>query len=138
MRLPSFKRLFSTDFPQDYRALVDLMSVSINSGFESLYEALNKKLTLKDNLACTEKTVDITVDASGFPKTKTVVTLDTTGLRVESVVVSRVLTSTNSAVYLTSAPFVSFTQENNTIIINHVTGLSSEISYKMRIIAFAN
>ena len=49
MKLPLFRRLFKTDFKQEFQELVDQLSVSINVGIENLYDALNRKLSLRDN-----------------------------------------------------------------------------------------
>lgn len=138
MKLPSYKRLIDTDFKPEERNLIQQLAGTLNIGIETLYQALNKNLNLQDNISCTVKNVDVIVDASGNPKTKTSFTLDTTNLKVESLLVSRAQNITTTTSYPTTAPFVSFTQENNSIVLNNVTGIQANNLYRLRLIAFAN
>jgi len=68
MKLGSFKRLMKQDYDSTFQPLVEKLSFSINSAIESLFDALNKKLTLKDNFSATVKTFDVRVDATGAPQ----------------------------------------------------------------------
>jgi len=135
MRLPSFKRLIRTDFKQEFQALVDQLSVSINVGIENIYDALNRKLTLRDNIACTVKEIDVKVDEAGTPSTTTQFQMDISN-RLDGIVVISALNQTTSSMYPTSGIFISWTQTQTGILINNITGLQSEQTYRLKIVAF--
>lgn len=134
-KLPSFKRLFKSDYPTDQQNLVETLSSSLNIGIESLYEALNKKLTFKDNFLGSTKEVLLEVGISGEPKITTGFSLDGLTTPIEGLMVVRAENLTNSSVYPTSGVFVSYTQSGGSIIINHVTGLQANNKYKLKVIA---
>lgn len=135
MKLPLFRRLFKTDFRQEFQDLVDQLSVSINVGIENLYDALNRKLSLRDNILCTVKELDITANADGTPTTTSIIQLDIAG-RIDGVVVLSALNITNANIYPTSGVFVSWTQTQNGILINNITGLPAGQRFKVKMVAF--
>lgn len=139
MKLPNFKKLFKQDYAKEYQELVDKLAESLNGGIETLYGALNKKLSLGDNLACIIKDVDIIVNSSGEPTTSTGFAIDT-NQRVQILEVGRADNLTNTASYPTGGIFITWTQgtnlTTNAIIINHVTGLITGNKYRLRIVAW--
>jgi len=135
MKLPSFRRLFTQDYPKEYQKLVDTLSVSLNNGIEVLYNALNNQLTLRDNLKTTVRDVTVTVNGSGLPTQGGTFTLDFDGL-VDGVIVISALNQVNPVIYPTSAPFITGQQSNKSFIINNITGLQAGQSYTLRIVAF--
>ena len=66
MKLPNFRRIITGDYEEEYTELVDTLSVSINQGITSLYDALNKKVSLKYNILCTTKDITVQVDQQGY------------------------------------------------------------------------
>jgi hypothetical protein len=136
MKLPNFKRILSTDFQDEYKGLVNKLAVSINDGLESVYNALNKRLTLKDNIQCTVKSVQISVNSNGIPSTTTTFQVDVPNTKVEGCMVISAINQTNPGTYPTAGVFVSFTQLENNIRIDHVTGLQANASYSLKIVAF--
>lgn len=134
MRLQSFKRLFRNDFKPEEQDLIEKLSVTINIGFELLYEALNKKLTLSDNFLATEVDMTVELDSSGIPKTASTFSLDFTG-RVRRVIVGNAINLTNSSTYPAGAPFISFSQTGNKVVIKHITGLQANNNWKISVIA---
>lgn len=135
MKLPSFRRLFKNDFKEEFQGLVDQLSVSINAGIESVYEALNKKLTFKDNFSCTVKDVTLSVDSTGTPKTSITLPLDVSG-RIDGVTVLYALNNSSSSRYVTSGVHVSWTQTQNGLSINNIAGLYTDDEYLIRIVIF--
>ena len=135
MKLPSFRRLIRTDFKQEFQALVDQLSVSINIGIENLYDALNRKLTLRDNIACTVKEIDVKVDASGTPTATTLFKMDISN-RLEGITVLNALNIDDSTGYPTGGIFISWTQTQNGILINNITGLVANQTYRLKLVAF--
>ena len=51
MKLPSFRRILEQDYKPDDQDLVKTLASSLNYGIEVLYDALNGKLTFRDNIA---------------------------------------------------------------------------------------
>jgi len=136
MKMPSFKRIFDTDFDETYKAMIQTLAVTINNGFEVIYEALNKKISISENIQCTLKDVTFKVDASGNPTTRVSFISDIPNMRVIGTQVIKVVNNTNSSVYPTSGVFISFTETNNGIEINNVTGLTIGNTYTLRIVAY--
>lgn len=135
MKLPSFRRLYKTDFAQEFQALVDQLSVSINIGIENMYDVLNRKLTLRDNMLCTVKEIDVTVDPARAPTTTTSFPLDISG-RIDGVVVLSAVNLTTTGMYPSSGVFISWTQTQNGVLINNITGLQNGQKYRLRVVAF--
>jgi hypothetical protein len=135
MRLPTFKRLIKSDYKEEYQSLIETLSFSINNGIESVYQALNNALSLKDNIACTVKDVSLEVDANGSPKTKTVFVLNTTN-RILGICVLNAVNTKNPTVLPTSGVFISFVQENKNIVISSVKGLPANQPFTLSLVAF--
>lgn len=137
MKIPSFRRIFKTDYKAEEQELVEKLSGTINNGFEVLHEALGKKVSLRDNLQCTVKDVDIIVDSSGVPLTNTGISRDIPG-RIEGMTVIDANNLTTSTTYPSSGVFVNFIPNDNGALITHVTGLQTNNKYRLRIIAWIN
>ena len=135
MKLPSFRRLIRTDFKQEFQALVDQLSVSINIGIENIYDALNRKITLRDNIACTVKEIDVKVDASGTPLSTTQFQMDITN-RLDGITVLNAINLDVSTNYPTSGIFISWTQTQTGILLNNITGLRPNQTYRLKIVAY--
>lgn len=133
--LPSFRRLFKQDYPKESQKLIDILSVTINSAFESLFNALNRNLTLRDNLKATIKDVLVTVDTDGIPTQTTTIALDFSG-QVDGVIVIAAYNQTNTAVFPSGAVFISGIQSTKTFIISKINGLQAGQSYLLRVVAF--
>ena len=136
MKMPSFKRIFDTDFDAQYKAMIQTLAITINNGFEVVYEALNKKISISENIQCTLKDVSFKVDSAGNPTTRVSFISDIPNMRVIGTQVIKVVNNTNSSSYPTSGVFISFTETNNGIEINNVTGLIAGNTYTLRIVAY--
>jgi hypothetical protein len=140
MKLPSFKRLFENDFDSSERNLVAKLALSLNQGIENLYLALSKRISLRDNIQCTVKDVQVTVDSNGIPINTTSFRVDDTQINqnipVIGCMVINATNSTNPTTYPTATPFISWTQTANAVQINHVSGLQANNTYVLRIVAF--
>lgn len=135
MKLPGFRRIFTTDYQPKEQDFVARLSTNINSAFDSVFAVLNKNVSLADNVACTVKDIEVRVDASGIPTSTTSFRLDTTGT-VTMVLVGNVTNVSNPVGYPTSAVQVSWSQVTNGVQINHVTGLNSSDTFRLRVVAF--
>lgn len=135
MKLPSFRRILKTDYAEEYRGLIETLSFSINNGIEVIYQAFNKAISLKENVACTVKDIDVIVDSTGVPKTKLSFSLDTSN-RILGITVLNALNTKTPTILPTSGVFVSFTQENKNIIVNNIKGLPADQPFTLTIVAF--
>jgi len=136
MKLPNFKRIYKTDYPAEMQDNIERLAQSINDGFDKLYDAVNKKLSIRDNIQCTVKEVDLTVkDTSGNLLTPVSFTLETNG-RAEGITVIKVDNLTNPAGYPDKGIFVSFSQTGSILTITNITGLLANNLYKVKMIIY--
>jgi hypothetical protein len=133
-KLPNFRRIYEQDYPTEYQGLVRTLSVSLNYGIEVLYDLLNGKLTFRDNIASTIKELDVQVDANGKPLTSTIIKKSTAD-RIEGLFVIKADNLSNSSVYPSSGVFINYTETDQQIIINHITGLQANSLYKVKVLA---
>lgn len=135
MKLPNFKRIVKSDYKQEFHGIIENLSFSLNNGIEVLYQALNRAISLKDNVACTVMDVIIEVDSEGTPKVRTSFLLNSTN-RVLGVSVLNAVNSRNPTILPTSGVFVYFTQENKTLFIKGVKGLPADQQFTLTLVAF--
>jgi hypothetical protein len=136
MKLPSFRRIISSDYDEKYKELVETLAVSINQGIDSVYDALNKKLTLKNNILSTTKDVVLQVDQTGKPIQAAGLKLDFAN-KASVLFVGKADNLTNPNLYPTGV-FVSWTQAADFIQINNVSGLQPGASYRLKIVVFGD
>lgn len=137
MKLPNFKRLIKADYAQEFQDLIETLGFSVNNGVEVLYQALNKSLNLKDNIACTVKELTVEVKDDGTPKTQLTFTLDTSN-RILGITVLSASNLTNPTIYPNFTPFISYSQSGKNVTINNIKGLQSGQKYSLTIVAFDN
>lgn len=135
MRLPTFKRLSKNDYAPEEQGFIEKLAFIINNSFEVIYEALNNKLSLRDNLACSVREILVTVDETGKP-TKSVAAQFTFNTSVEGVVVLSAFNTVNANVVPNAAVFVSYTISNSSVLITNVTGLQPNVQYRVKIAVF--
>jgi hypothetical protein len=136
MKLPSYRRIFKTDYQEDYQPLVEKLAVSINYGFDTLYDALNQKLTFQDNFLSTIAEFNVTVDASGKPSQKTQFKLSGSQNSVQGIIVLNCFgTKTNDLP--TAGVFISFEKNEQFVNINNIKGLIPNIQYTIKVLALS-
>lgn len=133
MKLQSFKRINKNDYSEDEKSLVNKLSSSLNIGIETLYLALNKRLTRRDNMVATERDITIIVDSNGVPTSTVFFELDFS-TRALGLVIERVDNLTNSSAFPTSGVFATWSQIGTKITIQHVTGLRAGHKYTVRVV----
>lgn len=137
MKIPQYRRIYKNDFDQDDQKLVETMALSINNGFDILYDLVNKKLTLSDNFNGTVKDVTVILDSLGTPTDTNSISLDSDS-RIIGVQVLRAVNLTDNTIYPSQAPFVSFTQTERGVTINNVTGLQQGNKWKLTVFAYGS
>lgn len=138
MKLPSFRRLFTQDFPAQYSELIEKLSTTLNNGIETLYNLGNKNITLSENVSCTVKDVIVSVSSSGIPLTTTSFILDeqVKTRQVTGLTVLRVENLSNVTNLPTHQPYVDWTQTNGSVIINRINGLPPTDNFRVRLVAY--
>lgn len=133
MKLPSFRRISKTDYPADIQDLVEKLGVSINNGFEVLFEALNKKVDFTNNIDSTVKDITVTVDATGKPTTPTSFAIHKP-TPIQGLFVIKAENTANSSVYPSGAVFLSWTQTAASVKIDNVAGLVAGNAFSLRVV----
>ncbi len=136
MKLPSLRRIFTTDFPPENETLVDKLAYILNINLQVLYDALNKKVDLENNIDCQVQDITVNVNSLGVPKNSTIFALNDKVRNIIGLQVIRAENQTNSAIYPTSGVFVTFSQVQTGIQILHVTGLPADNNFAIKLIAW--
>lgn len=135
MRLPGYKRLNTKDYDKEDQKLIDLLSGTINDAFDSLFDALNNRLTFKDNFLSTISEFNVTVDTNGLPTSTTSFKLARSNQKVEGIIVLSAFNITSPNLYPPGAVFISFTANSDNVVINKITGLSEGNTYRIKVLA---
>lgn len=136
-KLKSYRRIITSDFDPEYKKIIENLGSNINDGFADLFFAVNGRLSLRDNLYCTVKDVDVIVNAAGNPVVRTVFTTINPTVPVLGISVISAVNQENSSVYPTGYPFISYTQvDGGGVLINNITGLQPNQRYTIRLVAW--
>lgn len=137
-KLPSFKRLNKSEFKPEYSDLVEKLITSLNSIIDSVLDALNRKISLKNNILCSIRDVSVVVDSAGIPTAPINITYDFTG-SASVVTVGRIVNLTNSSGYPSSGVTVYWEQvANNVIRIRHISGILPNNSHSLRLVIYGD
>jgi hypothetical protein len=135
MKIQSYRRLFKGDFPRDQQEMVERLSSTLNIGIETLYTALNKNISLKDNIYGTYKEISYVPTSDGTPETASGFQIDFNG-RVLGLQVIRVENKSSVGTYPTGGVFITYSQNGTQVNIDHITGLVAGDTYNIRVFAF--
>lgn len=106
--------------------------MTVNAGFEQLFDLMNGKLTIEDNLASKVKTFQVQVDSSGNPLNTPTIKKGSTD-RISGLIVIKATNLTSSATYPTTAPFISYTELTDSIQINNIKGLAASNLWELNV-----
>lgn len=124
MKLTFLKRFLVEDFPSQQAWIGELLN-PLNQAFEQLSQALNKNLTISDNLDA--ETQEIT-----FTGSDTVTFKVTTKNRPKGVIVSNFVTVSGTAPTAAVQPVWSYSSTDQTVTINSwFGGLTSTAKYRV-------
>jgi len=137
VQIPNQKKLIKNDFNEDNQALVEQLAEVINYNFETSFNALNKNLSLGDNLNVLVKDIEVTVDSSGIPITSIKFTSSLKPARPIGSLVIDQINLTNSLVYPTSGIVISYSEVKGIVTVNHITGLPAGNKFKLKVVFFA-
>lgn len=96
----------------------------------------SKNISISDNILCTVKKIQITVNDTGTPTGSGTASfqLDTNG-QIQGIFVINAVNLTKTTVYPTGNPFLSYTQNGNIINITNVAGLPSGNNFQLTVLA---
>lgn len=132
-KIPSYKRIYENDYPQESRGVIAKLASSLNYIIEIITISLNNRLTFAENMQSTVTTIDVEVDADGLPKTRTLIKLSS-DYTPSGCIVLKVENLTDSS-YPTTSPFTSWEKFGTNIEIKHITGLTASKRYRLTILA---
>lgn len=130
-RVTNLKRISKDDFAQEDQALVDRLGFALNPFLEQVSAAFNKGIDF-DNLNMEFITLETEVDSNGTPRLNYELK---TGIRtrVRAVYCVGAQNLTDST-YPASAPFISYTTNNNIITILNIAGLPTGKRFRLSVI----
>jgi hypothetical protein len=134
MKIPSYRRLFKTDYKEEWQPLVDKLATSINNAFDTIYNALNKNLTFVDNINSTIATFTVSVDGNGIPKQTTQFKLDSAQTTVQGLIVIDCFASNDTSKYPNSGIFINFTKNDTLINVNRIKGLPQDVQFSVKVL----
>lgn len=137
MKIPSFRRIFKTDYKSEDQELVEKLAFSINVFNDNMTNAMNHQMSLADNIQCTLKTFNVKVTSGGEPATPVSFSLTSNG-KLTGITVLSATNTTNPNVYPTSAPFITYSLNNNIVTIKNVAGLPVDNVFSLTIVAYTN
>ena len=129
MKIQAPKRIMTSDFEDDDKAVAGKMASLLNTFLEEMYSLSNKNVTIGDNLDQSVKTISLQVNSSGIPTTSISFQNPLKG-KIQGCQVIRVFGNS----YPTAQPFVSFTERNGVIEVNHVSGLPANTNFQLVIL----
>lgn len=135
MKVQSFKRLIKEDVEEQYRPLVEKIAFSVNPFAEEVIKALDNNLSIEDNFGQKKKEITVQVDSDGIPTYVTQLKTDLKSICSGAIVI-RADNLTNARTYPTGCPFLSFTENNGVITVNHITGLPAGNKFKLKLVLY--
>lgn len=135
MKLNTFKRIIKEDVKEEYRELVEKLAFSINPFAEEVVKALNKNLSVSDNFNQQFRDVMVEVDSSGIPKQALQFKTNLIS-GCKGIITLRAINTTSSTTYPTGYPFLTFTELNGILTVNHITGLPANNKFTLKILLY--
>jgi alcohol dehydrogenase class IV len=127
-QLNNVRRIVAEDFPEDVRDTVSKLASILNSHMDDVVELADKNITY-ENLDRTQITIDVTVDASGKPRSVSQINIGLTSYTGK--VIQDVIGLDGGSVI--STPYLDCTYQGNGIVrINRILGLPA--GKKMRLV----
>ena len=126
MKLQSPKRIMVEDYQDDDQAMAGTLGGTLNTFNEEVYLLTSGNVTISDNLNQELKTITVTVDSDGKPKTTVDFKNNLSG-KLQGISVIR-----NFGVEsVTSAPFIEFSETSSVISISKIIGLVADKEYQL-------
>jgi len=114
MNIGNYILVNTSDYPSQYKDLMDKLALSLNTNIENIYNALNKQITFTDNLSSGIQIITITVDSNGSPTSGASFQIGTNNTqnnninttKLSGLLVIKALNQTSSNIYPTTNPLL--------------------------------
>lgn len=136
-KLSSYRRLIKTDFAQEYQPLIEQIGISVNNGFDTIFNALNGKLSFVDNILSTVVEFRVTVNDEGNPQQTTQFKLDKNQTNLIGLIVLNISGVDNPTLRALSGLAISYTPNNGIVTINNIKGLEAGKPYNIKVLALS-
>jgi hypothetical protein len=134
-RIPDIKRLLKEDFDPDNQELIGKIAYPLNTFIDQSIFLFNKNLDFQ-NLAQEVRTITVETDGSAAIQNPPNILTNIPNRRIQGIICIKADNLTNGSVYATSQPFVSFTINGSTVIIQNVSGLTTSSRWQLRLLLF--
>lgn len=129
MKIQAPKRLLTSDFKDDDKEVASKIGGLINTFLEEVYNLTSKNITIGDNLDQVVKIITVSVNAAGVPTTN-ISFQNPLKNRVQGFQVLRAIGNS----YPTSQPFISYSEKNNVIYVEHISGIPANTEFQLVIL----
>lgn len=136
-RLPEIKRILREDL-KEAPSWIEKLLTPLNSFFSVVYEALNKNITFKENIACNIKEMEFktradytlaspVIDGWQGLEFKSGLSYRATGL-----LIMQIYEKTDNYIPITNGINIDWIDMDGQIIVNYISGLSNSKNYFVR------
>jgi len=133
-KLDAVQRIRPEDFQEDYAQLVEQLGGILNQFMQQVVDLSDNEVDF-DNLDQNLIQFDITVDAAGNTIGTSQINVGKDAPNGMSVIYTQNLT--NSQVYPTSQPFISYVRQGNGLVtVNNIAGLPANNKFKLTAIVY--
>ena len=131
-KFTAFKRLNAEDFNPKYKDLIVQLGEIFNPIMDQFTIAFNKNIDF-ENLAQTPRNLTLVVGADNKPLQQIQVSSGLTR-RCRGIRVVRAVCLSDAGVFVNSAPFISFQENDGLITIQHISGLVPNQQYSLSLV----
>ena len=131
MKLPTIKKILREDL-KDAPGWINGVIDPLNSFMETLYQALNRNVTLTENVACFVKEI-VYITPSSYPVMDDIQFMSALKTKAIGVMVMQAVEKSNYQPVLDPV-YVPWTEVNGSIVIKPITGLVASKTYLIRLL----
>jgi len=141
-RIPDLRLLKKEDFAAKDQALIEKLAFPVNNFMQQVVNVFKNGVDF-NNLNQQINTITVSVNSSGAPVT-TVQFPNILSTKIQGMICINAVNQTSTTRFPTSQPFISFSQNNKTMTINNISGLSiasgatNSDSYTLTILSIGN
>ena len=129
-KIDNVRRIIKEDFAKEYHQLIDRLAYVVNTFMEQVQQQVNGNLDFT-NLNQDIVKVRLTLDNTGLPKNNQKIRTDL--INPQGLIVVKARNLTDSTIFPTTAPFISFTSTGTVINVQNITGLQADNEYELTI-----
>ena len=134
-KLDNIRRILREDYEKKYHGMIDRLAFTLNRFMDQVAEQMNGNIDFA-NLDQDIVTFTITVNASGVPVGNNLFRINQANAVGFDVISA--INKSDSTLFPTSAPFISFTGSGPIIKVKNISGLQANDKYELKVIAVGN